>query len=118
MSVRAGRGTAAERRARAWLERHGLKLRDANYRCRWGEIDLIMEDGDTLVFVEVRYRNSIHYGGALESIDARKRQRLCRTAADYLARQRERQWPSRFDVVALGPDDRVDWITDAFDAGE
>lgn len=116
MSVRAGRGAAAERRVRTWLERHGLKLRESNYRCRWGEIDLVMEDGDMLVFVEVRYRNSMRYGGAIESIDARKRQRLCRAAADYLARQRGREWPCRFDVVALGPDDRIDWVADAFDA--
>lgn len=118
MSERARRGAAAEQRARTWLESRGLKLRESNYRCRWGEIDLVMEDGDMLVFVEVRYRNSMRYGGAIDSIDARKRRRLCRAAADYLARQRGRQWSSRFDVVALGPDDRIDWIADAFDADD
>lgn len=118
MSANTERGAAAESRARTWLERHGLKLRDSNYRCRWGEIDLIMEDGDTLVFVEVRYRNSMRHGGAIDSIDFRKRQRLCRAASDYLARQRGQQQPSRFDVVALGPNGRIEWIADAFDAGE
>lgn len=118
MNERVSRGAAAECRARAWLESHGLILREANYRCRWGEIDLVMEDGDTLVFVEVRYRSSMSHGGAIASINARKRKRLCRAADDYLARQRGRQRPGRFDVVALGPDDRVEWITDAFDADD
>lgn len=118
MSERAVRGATAERRARTWLETQGLKLREANYRCRWGEIDLVMEDGDTLVFVEVRYRTSMSHGGAIDSINARKRKRLCRTAAHYLARQCGHERPARFDVIALGADDRIEWIADAFDADD
>lgn len=118
MSEGAERGAAAERAARAWLERHGLRLRHANYRCRWGEIDLVMEDGDTLVFVEVRYRNSARYGGAAASVDAAKQQRLARAAADYLSRLRGRPPASRFDVVALEPGGRIEWITDAFESGD
>lgn len=77
-----------------------------------------MEDGDTLVFVEVRYRNSLRYGGAVDSIDARKRRRLCRAAAHYLARQQGRERSGRFDVIAVTPDGRIEWIADAFDADE
>ena len=116
MNGRGDRGAIAERDARAWLESRGLRFREANYRCRWGEIDLVMEDGDTVVFVEVRYRHGTTHGGAVASVDARKRQRLCRAAADYLARQRGRPRPSRFDVVALGAGSRIEWITGAFEA--
>lgn len=115
MTTRAERGEGAERTARRHLERHGLHCIETNYRCRWGEIDLVMRDGETLVFVEVRYRHSEQYGGAAGSIDRRKRQRLCRAAGDYLARLRGRPPEARFDVVALTPRGGVEWITAAFD---
>lgn len=118
MSARGRRGTAAESTARAWLERRGLRFREANYRCRWGEIDLVMEDGDTLVFVEVRYRHGQSHGGAAASVDAAKQRRLCRAAADYLARQRSPARPSRFDVIAMESGEHVEWITGAFEAYE
>lgn len=113
---RAARGRSAETRARRHLEARGLRLRAANYRCRWGELDLVMETDTTIVFVEVRYRRRADYGGAAASVDARKRERLARAAGDYLARNGLGERPSRFDVVALGPDERVEWITGAFEA--
>lgn len=116
MSTRKARGEAAERAARRHLERNGLRCIETNYRCRWGEIDLVMRDRDTLVFVEVRYRNTERFGGATASVDSAKRRRLCRAAADYLKRLRGRQPAVRFDVVALGPGDRVEWIDAAFDS--
>ena len=91
-----------------------------NYRCRRGEIDLVMRDTDTLVFVEVRRRRSRAFGGGLESVDARKRARLIAAAEHYLVRKRigdER--PCRFDVVAIDgpyPHVTVEWICGAFDA--
>lgn len=116
MSERTERGKGAERDARRHLERNGLRFLESNYRCRWGEIDLVMKDGDTLVFVEVRYRNTERFGGAAASVDRGKQQRLCRTAANYLGRLHGRQPAVRFDVVALGPDREVEWIAAAFDA--
>lgn len=113
---RAARGRDAEARARRHLEAHGLRLRAANYRCRWGELDLVMETTGTIVFVEVRYRQRADFGGAAASVDARKRGRLARAAGDYLVRHGLGDRPARFDVVALGPDDRVDWIAGAFEA--
>ena len=91
-----------------------------NYRCRRGEIDLVMRDTDTLVFVEVRRRTSRVFGGGLDSVDARKRARLVATAEHYLMVQRvgdERA--CRFDVVAIdGPFPRatIEWVRGAFDA--
>ncbi len=114
------RGSAIEARAETWLSRHGLTPLSRNYTCRGGEIDLVMEDGDTLVFVEVRYRASSRYGSAAESIDARKRARIVRAAREYVARHRGAEDRAcRFDVVAVDGDGdalRADWIAGAFSA--
>jgi len=106
------RGRAAEARARAYLERRGLAWVEGNYHCRGGEIDLIMRDGDTLVFVEVRYRRNGRFGGALASIDRRKQGRLLHAAAHYLQRRAVRA-PARIDVVALDGDGHIEWIRNA-----
>lgn len=109
------RGKEAERRACAHLQAAGLALRQANYRCRFGEIDLIMQDGETLVFVEVRERRHGGFGSGADSVDARKRARLTRTAYHYLQRQ-PRLPPCRFDVVSVDGNGRLDWIISAFEA--
>lgn len=111
-------GQRAEESALAYLQQRGFRLVERNYRCRLGEIDLVMEDRDRLVFVEVRYRASVRYGGALESIDGRKQARLVAAASHYLASKRIDR-PARFDVVALAPGSEgltVQWIKDAFQA--
>lgn len=111
-------GQRAEDNALTYLQQQGLRLVARNYRCRLGEIDLIMDDGCGLVFVEVRYRTSTRFGGALESIDGRKRARLVAAASHYLAVKRiDRR--SRFDVVAISPGSEqltVQWLKDAFQA--
>ncbi len=111
---RRAEGAAREASARRYLEAHGLVFVTGNFNCRLGEIDLIMRDGGTLVFVEVRYRSSERFGGAAASVDARKRARLSAAAGYYLARHRT-DLPCRFDVVAIGPEERVRWIKHAFD---
>lgn len=116
MGTRTDRGNAAESRALAHLQANGLRLRHRNWRCRHGELDLVMVAGDTLVFVEVRYRGRSDYGGAARSIDRHKRRRVIRSAAAYLQRFRLQDQPARFDVVALGPGTRIDWLPAAFDA--
>lgn len=117
--IRLTRGRAAEDRARRRLEAEGLRLRHANYRCRCGEIDLVMQSREgEIVFVEVRCRTRSDYGGAAASVDARKRRRLVRTAALYLAEHGLDRAPARFDVVAVDGDGRVEWLAGAFDAGD
>lgn len=97
-----------------FLERRGLKIVTRNYRCRFGEIDLVAESGATLVFVEVRARASGAYGGAAESITGAKRRRLIAAARHYLAARRERR-ACRFDVVLLtGSRTEPEWIANAF----
>lgn len=108
-------GAAAEQLAAAFLQRQGLKLVEANYRCRFGEIDLICNDQNTLVFVEVRLRGNETFGGAAASITAGKQRKLVLTARHYL--QRLRAAPAcRFDVVLLRGlrDNDIEWIRNAF----
>lgn len=110
-------GKQAERWAADFLQRQGLKLITQNYRSRFGEIDLVMQDADTLVFIEVRLRTSRDFGGAVASIDSRKQQRLISTAQHYLSKL-PRLPPCRFDAVLM--DDasglNVQWMKNAFDA--
>lgn len=110
-------GRRAERIACRFLTKRGLRHVQSNYRCPYGEIDLIMEDNKHLVFIEVRYRSNTKFGGALGSIDHRKQNKLRATAEHYL--QRYNQTASRrcrFDVVVLGPANTptCEWIQDAF----
>ena len=111
-------GREAEDAALDFLKNQGLRLIVRNYRCRRGEIDLIMEDGNTLVLVEVRYRKSSRFGDALESVTRQKQARLIHCASHYLSSSRADK-PVRFDVVAMMPDDgkmTVKWVRDAFQA--
>lgn len=103
------------------LARHGLKLLHRNYQCRVGEIDLVMGDGETLVFVEVRYRRRTDYGGGAASVSAAKQRRLINAARHFLARHPKlAERPCRFDVVAIAPgtdrEPAMNWIRSAFDA--
>ena len=110
-------GAQAEHWAAQYLIRQGMKLIAQNYRGRFGEIDLIMQDGAALVFVEVRSRRNADFGGAAASIDARKQQRIIRTAQQYLSTLAHAP-PCRFDAVLM--DDaqgrNFQWIKNAFDA--
>ena len=110
-------GVQAEQWAAQYLRQQGLKLIAQNYRGRFGEIDLIMQDGVSLVFIEVRLRRNAGFGGAAASIDTRKQQRIIRTAQQYLATLANTP-PCRFDVVLM--DDvqgvQAQWLKNAFDA--
>ncbi|HWU77095.1 MAG TPA: YraN family protein [Rhodanobacter sp.] len=113
-------GAAFEQRAGAELERAGLKLLARNYTTRHGELDLVMLDGDTVVFVEVRYRVRAGHGDALASITRDKQDKLIRTAQLWLAAHPQHaQRPCRFDVVSYdGPASgaRMQWLRGAFEA--
>ncbi len=112
-------GAKAEEHARIYLEQRGLQLVAQNYRCRQGEIDLIMRDGATLVFIEVRYRKSTGFGSPAESVTPAKQRRICAAAAHYLQSRSERNLPCcRLDMLAIvGREQQsIDWIKDAFQA--
>jgi putative endonuclease len=111
-------GDAAEDRALAHLRRAGLRLVARNYRTPGrggGEIDLVMRDGGTLVFVEVRRRASIRFGGAAASIGFTKQRRIVFAARHFLLRLPAPP-PCRFDVVTV-EGDHIGWLRAAFDAG-
>jgi putative endonuclease len=118
-------GRAAEDCACRYLQQRGLKLLERNYHCRLGEIDLIMHDAGTTVFVEVRYRKSAKFGSGAESIDARKQRKLFASATHYLQKNKQAaNQPCRFDVISLTPGalhgnnpNDIQWISNAFDAG-
>ena len=107
-------GQSAEVRAEAFLKARGLTLLARNWRCRFGEIDLVMQDGPTLVFIEVRLRNRSDFGGAAASVTPAKQKKLLAAARQYLAMLKTLP-PCRFDVVALSGDAAPDWIRNAFD---
>src|SRR5690349_17879268 len=108
------RGEAAESLAASFLREQGLVISERNYRCRFGEIDLIAREGAILVFVEVRQRRSESFGGAAESITTAKRNRLVAAAHHYLARRRSVP-ACRFDAVLIrGEPPRIEWIRNAF----
>lgn len=111
-------GKDAEQHAEQWLYQQGLRLIQRNAHCRLGEIDLIMRDGEHLVFVEVRARSRRQHGGAAASVDWRKQQKLVRAARYMLSRNPH--WsmlPCRFDVIAyegVAESDPPIWYKDAF----
>ena len=110
-------GVQAEILAAQYLQQRGLVLLQSNYSCRFGEIDLILQDGDTHVFVEVRLRSSAAFGGAAASIDKRKQVKLLKTAQHYLS-EFKRIPPCRFDALLMQSADlqQIEWIKNAFTA--
>lgn len=107
-------GDAAEERALQFLQEQGLELVERNFRCKGGEIDLIMRERNTLVFVEVRKRADSRYGGAAASVTGRKQARLTIAAHTFL--QRYRMPPAcRFDVIAMDGD-VINWLRNAIES--
>jgi putative endonuclease len=119
MSWRQRKGLRFEDRARTYLEHRGLSLLAQNFRGRRGEIDLVMQDGDSICFVEVKYRDSLRYGGAADAIPRAKQRRIVETALLYLSMHAEcSRLAPRFDALLIqgrpdGSED-FDWIKNAF----
>lgn len=113
-------GFQIESFAKQQLQKAGCQVVETNFQCKMGEIDLIVKDKSNLVFVEVRYRRSVNFGGAGASVDFKKQQKLIRAAAYYLqTKNLTNKARGRFDVFAVhGETDKLsfEWIKDAFDA--
>lgn len=107
---RSASGQLAEKLARDFLERQGLITLARRFKVKLGEIDLIMGDGETTVFVEVRYRSSPSFGGAISSINSKKRKSLQKAALCWI---QANPGVSRFDVIAIDGDE-LKWIQNAF----
>lgn len=115
-SARAQRGLQAEQRALELLQYAGLKLVTRNFRCRGGELDLVMAKGNSLIVVEVRQRSRRDYGGAAASVTTKKRQRIIHATRNFLARHPHfARHNIRFDVIAFEADAPPQWLRAAFD---
>lgn len=106
------KGFEKETLAAGYLENMGCRILERNYRNHWGEIDLIVKDGDFLVFTEVKYRSSVRSGFPEEAVDAKKRRRIRNSASLYLA-GRSMDIPCRFDIISILGNE-IRWIKDAF----
>jgi len=115
------RGQHWEQVAEAFLNKRGLQTLQRNYQVRSGEIDLILLDGDTLVFTEVRYRKHSSHGTGADTVTWTKQRRIISAAQHFLQRHPiGSSRPCRFDVVSIGTENGrtlLNWIRDAFDAG-
>lgn len=92
-------GTLYEEKTGQYIEQHAMKILEKNYRCRCGEVDIIARDHDCLVFIEVKYRTSMHYGHPALAVDYRKQRKIIQTATWYLKKTRWFDRPIRFDVA-------------------
>jgi putative endonuclease len=113
MTIAQQTGAAAEQQACDYLQQQGLRLITRNFRCRLGEIDLIMRDKNSLVFVEVRCRKNNFFGGGLDSITTIKQTKLSRAASFYLQHNGLTEAPCRFDAIAITANN-IEWIKNAF----
>lgn len=111
-------GKLAELEACRFLISRGLKLLNQNYRCFYGEIDLIMQDQDMVVFIEVRCRTRLDYGTPLETVNRCKQMKLVKTATHFL---QKKQWlhkvTSRFDIISIfsaNGKSEINWVKNAF----
>lgn len=107
------RGENSEEHAHSFLIKQGLKPVCRNFRCKQGELDLVMLDQQTLVIIEVRFRKSDKFGSAVESITPKKQSRIIAATQVYLASCKTDQ-PIRFDVIAISGNDQINWIKNAF----
>ena len=107
-------GAQNEEQVCAYLLSRGVRIKEQNFRCRQGEIDLIGYDGEYLVFFEVKYRSSKSKGSAAEAVGYAKQKRICRVADYYrVLHHCMENTPIRFDVVAIDGD-KVTWLKNAF----
>jgi putative endonuclease len=111
-------GNQWEKTAESYLGARGLKLLQRNFSSRFGEIDLIMEDNKTVVFIEVKYRKNSRHGSGADAVTIQKQHRISATAAWYLSKNPTRaEQFCRFDVISIDPekgDQGINWIKSAF----
>jgi putative endonuclease len=108
------KGKQGEEIAAQYLMNNGYRIVEKNYKNNFGEIDVVAFEGDTVVFVEVKARNTSCFGHPSEAVDLRKQQRLCKIAAAYLVGKRLTKHPIRFDVVSVCGE-KIEVIKDAFE---
>lgn len=109
-------GKKYEEIAIALLQEQGYLILEKNHNNPYGEIDIIAQEQNTLIFVEVKYRSSGRYGDALEAVDRQKQKRICRSALYYCSKKyKNLEIPCRFDVIAIYSGDKIVHIKNAFE---
>lgn len=112
-------GQKGEKRAAQYLKKKGYKVITANYRCQYGEIDLIARDTDILIFIEVKTRTSTDFGDPAAAVDYRKQQQISKVAHHYLVTHHKDDVDARFDVISIlspnGKKTKIEHIIDAFE---
>lgn len=111
-------GRKGERKAANHLRRSGYRILEKNYRCLYGEIDIIARQKDTLVFVEVKARSTDRFGDGKAAVSRSKQRKISQVALHYLKTHRHLDQKARFDVVAIcgaGADMTIDWVRNAFE---
>ena len=113
------KGLRFENLARTYLQERGLRLIQSNYHCRFGEIDLVMHDGNTLCFIEVKFRKSLHFGGAAAALSRPKQRKIIKSALFYLSVHKHLANKAiRFDALLIqrqdDGSDQIEWIQNAF----
>jgi putative endonuclease len=112
-------GRASEEAAALFIQNNGLRILVQNYRCRYGELDIVAHDGECLVFIEVRSSRGNHFVNPKESVGPKKRRTLSKVALNYLKEKGLIESRSRFDVVTVigqGDKARFEWLKNAFEA--
>lgn len=108
-------GQQAEIQAKRYLEQQGLRFIEANYSCKLGELDLIMDHAGQLVFVEVKYRKSPSHGLSIEMVGQKKQKRIILAARYYLHQNQLTEAVStRFDIIGVEPNNHIQWLRNAF----
>ena len=112
-------GEQGEKQAARYLKKKGYKVVTANYRCKFGEIDLIARDADVIIFIEVKTRTSTDFGNPAAAVDYRKQQQISKVAHHYLVTHHNDDVDARFDVISIlsprGQKTEIEHISDAFD---
>ncbi|MBI4336005.1 MAG: YraN family protein [Candidatus Omnitrophica bacterium] len=114
-------GALGEKLAEEFLKRNGYKILARRFLCRFGELDIVAQDSEAIVFVEVKLKASSEFGMPYEAIDRRKQARIVRSAMAFIKRHRLEDYDFRFDVVSIlskeGTKPQIELIKDAFDEG-
>ncbi len=114
-----GLGSRGEELAASWLEKHGIRVVERNFRCKGGEVDIVARDGATTVFVEVKTRRTMEYGVPQLALTPFKQRQISKAALTWLLKHRQPDSPARFDVIAIVLESdvtyRIEHIRDAFE---
>ncbi|OGQ65929.1 MAG: YraN family protein [Deltaproteobacteria bacterium RIFCSPLOWO2_12_FULL_42_16] len=117
-NIRIDIGKRGETLAISFLKKNGYRIIESNFRCRYGEIDIVAQDGKTVAFIEVKTKTSNRFGSPTQAVDSRKQRQVSKTALAYISQKRLTNYSARFDVVGInikGSNSEIELIKNAFE---